>query len=609
MQTLFPVIVLPHKGMINFLEYWLSLAIRAGMLCLLLFSVGIHAQTANTYTVEINGAESLADLLNEHLDIIRRQNDTNLSADEIQRLVAATPGQIQELLATEGYFSPEIRSELDQESTPWVARFHIALGPPTRVANVQIRFKGGIASGPDADQRRMERQRRRWPLVPGEIFRQADWSAAKSALLKRLLVNDFPAAVIVHSEARIDPQTNSAALTVEVDSGPAFTFGELDIHGLSRYSRALIDNVNPIRPGEPYSQDKLNELQARLEDTGYFRSAFATVEIDPASPHNVPVRLELVERQRKRLSLGIGFSTDTGARAQAKWLDRNFLLRNWRLESELRVDRETQLIGGEVFLPPISSGLLPQGWLPSFGAHFERTTTSGETDDKIRTGVRLVSPNRFDEKAWAITFLADRQRIGEEFVNSRKALIGSFTYTKRRLDHPLTPRRGYVASIELGAGPQDFINESSIGRVVGRVLWLYPLTRDWRAVLRGQVGEVFGASRMIVPSDLLFRTGGDQSVRGYGYNTLGVEQDGAVVGGNVTAVLSAELVYRLAPQWGLAVFTDAGNAADSWSNFKFERGSGFGGRWRSPIGPVNLDIARSHSTHKLRLHFSVGYGF
>ncbi|HJV74222.1 MAG TPA: autotransporter assembly complex family protein [Noviherbaspirillum sp.] len=603
-------LILPlREGVAGCICYWLSAAIRTGMVCLLFLSSAAHAQTAIQYTVAITGADSFADLLAEHLDINRRQEDAHLSADEIQRLVTATPAQIRELLATEGYFSPEIRTELDQGRTPWVARFDIALGPPTRVTDVQIRFKGAIASGPDADERRMERQRRRWQLDPGEIFRQADWSAAKSALLKRLLVNDFPAAAITYSEARIDPQNNSAALTVEVDSGPAFTFGELDIQGLSRYSRALIDNVNPIRPGQPYSQDKLNELQARLEDTGYFRSAFATVEIDPASPHNVPVRLDLVERQRKRLSLGIGFSTDSGARAQTKWLDRNFLLRNWRLESELRVDRETQLIGGEVFLPPISGGLLPQGWLPSFGAHFERTTTSGETDDKVRTGVRLVSPNRFDEKAWAITFLADRQRIGDTFVNNRQALIGSFTYTKRRLDHPLTPRSGYVASIELGAGPQDFINENSIGRVVSRILWLKPITRDWRAVLRGQVGEVFGASRLIVPADLLFRTGGDQSVRGYGFNTLGVEQNGAVVGGKVTAVLSAELVYRLAPQWGAAIFTDAGNAADSWRDFKFERGSGLGARWRSPIGPVNLDVARSHSTHKWRLHFSVGYGF
>lgn len=591
------------------LRQFLTLAVA----CMLFLSVGAHAQSSpassSIFTVEIRGAGALTTMLTEHLDIARRQSDANLSADEIQRLVAITPEQMRALLATEGYFAPSIRHRLDQDASPWIARFEVELGEPVRVSTVQIRFQGGITAGEDADARRVERLRRRWSLEPGAVFRQDDWSNAKNALLKGLLVRDYPAAAIVHSEARIDPRDNSAALSIDVDSGPAFTFGALDIHGLQRYSRAMIDNLNPIHPGDPYSQEKLNELQARLEETGYFRSAFATVEVDPAHSRNVPVRLDLAENPRKRLSLGIGFSTDTGARARLKWLDRHFLQRDLRLESELRIDRETQLIAGEVFLPPLDIGWLPPGWMPSIGAHYEHTTSGGEIDDKVRTRARLVSPNRQDEKTWALAYLADRQRIGDVFTSNRQALMASFTYTKRRLDQPLTPRRGYVASLELGVGPRGVINDTDIGRVVGRALWLVPLMRRWRLVLRGTAGEVFGANRLTVPGDLLFRTGGDQSVRGFGYNTLGVQQSGAVVGGKVTAVLSAELVYQLMPQWGAAVFTDAGNAADSWSDFKFQRGSGIGVRWLSPIGPINLDVARNHSTHEPRLHFSVGYGF
>jgi translocation and assembly module TamA len=572
----------------------------------LLFTVPAHAQDAapHSYRVEIIGAGSLASLLNEHLEITRRQSAGNLSEEEIQRLVGIAPNQIRELLATEGYFSPTVTHELDQQSSPWVARFTITLGPPTVVQSVDIRFSGVVASGQDADQRRMDRLRRQWGLKTGEVFRQASWDSAKSTLLKGLLVRDYPAAAITHSEARIDPATHGAALVVEVDSGPKFTFGELEIQGLQRYSREMIERLNPISPGEPYSQEKLNELQARVQDTGYFRSAFATVDINPARSHNVPVRLDVTENERKRLSLGLGFSTDTGARAQVKWLNRDFLGRNWRLESELRVDRETRVLGADVFLPAISNG-----WLPSFGAHYERTDTAGEINDTLRTGARLSSPNKLDEKTWAISYLADRQQIGDNFANNRHALIGSFIYTKRRVDNLILPSRGYVASVELGAGPRGLLNEESLARVVGRATYLSPTRNRVQALLRGQVGQVFGAGRETVPADLLFRTGGDQTVRGYGYNTLGVAQDGAIVGGTVTAVLSAELVYRLTPQWGAAVFTDAGNAADSWSALRLQHGTGIGARWRSPIGPINLDLAYGHETRKVRLHFSVGYGF
>lgn len=557
---------------------------------------------APAYRVAIDGAGGLTSFLNDNLDISHRQSSTELSEDEVQRLVGIAPQQIRSLLATEGYFSSTVKHELDRESSPWVGRFTVVLGPRTLVESVTISFKGDILA---AHPQRVERLKQRWLLQAGGIFQQKAWDDAKSDLLKALLIRDYPTAAITQSSARIEPDTATAVLTVEVDSGPGFTFGELQIEGLQRYQRSMIDELNPIKPGEPYSQEKLNELQARVQNTGYFKSVFATVEMDASKPVAVPIRLDLTENERKRLSLGVGFSTDSGARGQIKWLDRNFLDRNWRLESNLRVDRDTRVIGSDVYLQPISNG-----WRPSVGAHYEYTNSAGEITNKLLSSARLTSPDTNDEKVWALSFYADRQRIGEDFSNNREALIGSFIYTRRRVNNLILPSRGYVASIELGAGPAGVINKKSLARVVGRATYLSPYyDKRWQAVLRGQVGQVFGADRTTVPGDLLFRTGGDQTVRGYSYNTLGVAQNGAIVGGTVTAVVSAELVYRITPEWGAALFTDAGNAADSWSDFKLKQGSGVGARWRSPIGQVNLDLAYGHETKEPRLHFSIGYGF
>lgn len=557
---------------------------------------------APAYKVAIDGAGGLTSFLNDNLDISRRQSSTELSEDEVQRLVGIAPQQIRSLLATEGYFSSTVKHELDRESSPWVARFTVVLGPRTLVESVTITFKGDIVA---AHPQRVERLKQRWLLQAGGIFQQKAWDDAKSDLLKALLIRDYPTAAINQSSARIEPDTATAVLTVEVDSGPGFTFGELQIEGLQRYQRSMIDELNPVKPGEPYSQEKLNELQARVQNTGYFKSVFATVEMDASKPVAVPIRLDLTENERKRLSLGVGFSTDSGARGQIKWLDRNFLDRNWRLESNLRVDRDTRVIGSDIYLQPISNG-----WRPSVGAHYEYTNSAGEINNKLLSSARLTSPDTNDEKVWALSFYADRQRIGEDFSNNREALIGSFIYTRRRVNNLILPSRGYVASIELGAGPAGVINKKSLARVVGRATYLSPYyDKRWQAVLRGQVGQVFGADRTTVPGDLLFRTGGDQTVRGYSYNTLGVAQNGAIVGGTVTAVVSAELVYRITPEWGAALFTDAGNATDSWSDFKLKQGSGVGARWRSPIGQVNLDLAYGHETKEPRLHFSIGYGF
>lgn len=266
---------------------------------------------SHTYTVTISGAGGLTPMLKDNLEISRRQSSGALSDDEIQRLAGSAPNQIRSLLATEGYFSAQVTHELDQQDATWTARFIIDLGPRTLIDSVNIVFKGAIV---EENPQRVERLRRRWGLPIGGIFQQKAWDDAKNDLLKSLLVRDYPAAAITQSEARIEPTTNSAALTVEIDSGPAFTFGELQIKGLQRYASRIVTDLNPITPGEPYSQEKLNELQARVQDTGYFRSAFATVDIDPAHPTSVPIRLELNENERKRLSLGLGFSTDSGAR-------------------------------------------------------------------------------------------------------------------------------------------------------------------------------------------------------------------------------------------------------------------------------------------------------
>lgn len=582
---------------------WLWLAL------LLLLCLPARAQQPDVrqYKVIIDAPAPLSGQLNESLPLTRYVREQNLPLDEFRRLAAAAISQISEVMATEGYFSAAVKLTHEMEGTTLVARFSVEPGARTVVQEVDIRFAGPIAEDPQAASRR-ERLIRNWRLKAGEPFTQKDWTEAKNEFLKNLLNRDYPAARISQSEARIDPLTQRAQLSVVADSGPAFTFGELQVQGLERYPRRIVDAQNTIRPGERYSQDKLTELQQRLLDTGYFKSAIATIDVDSGQPKLVPVRLDLSENEKRRLQLGGGISTDTGPRAQVRWLDRRFLDRDWRLESEARADRTTKLIGGELFFPRREEQWA-LNYTPSVAASFARTDISNEINDKIRTSARLTSPNRNDEKIWGVSFLIDRQRLPGLEPNDRQALVASWRYTRRRLDNFLAPRRGYVATVELSGGPAGLVNENNIGRVLVQAVWMSPSVKRTSLVLRGQLGQVFGATRQQVPDDLLFRTGGDQTVRGYGYNTLGVSQNGATVGGSVLAVLSAEAIYHFTPQWGGAVFTDAGNAADDWRGFRLARGSGVGARWRSPIGPVNLDLAYGHETRQPRIHFYLGYGF
>ncbi len=588
---------LPQRGSMATCRYMAGAMRHLLAPALLLFL----AQAAHAYTVEISGAGAFAELFDKHLDIRRHKDNPDIPEDEWRRLAGITPQQMRDLLATEGYFSPRIEVELVTEGGQQLTSITVDPGPATLIGATDIRVTGPILGN---DARRAERLRRLWRLKSEERFTQAAWGEAKNALLRSLLVRDYPGAAIRHSEARVDPAQQRADLVVEVDSGPAFTFGELQVEGLERYSRAMIDSLNPISPGDRFSQEKLNELQSRLTDTGYFSSVYPSVDIDPAQPHNIPVKVNVMENPRRQLGLGLGFSTDTGAGAQVKWLDRKFLGRDWRLQTQLELNRETRLLDAELYLPARGNG-----WVPSFNTRYERTDISGELIDKLRAGARMSTLNRVNERSGGVAFFADRQKLPDGTSNHRQALVASYSYTRRRLDNLVAPRRGHIIGAEVSAGPKGLVNEDNIVRVTARAVWLDQYQRTWQTILRGEIGHVMLADRDKVPGDLLFRTGGSQSVRGYSYESLGVAQGGAVVGGRVRAVASAELVYRITPSWGAAIFHDAGNAADSWGDFRFVHGTGIGARWRSPIGPVNIDLAYGHETAQPHLHFSIGYVF
>ena len=164
--------------------------------------------------------------------------------------------------------------------------------------------------------------------------------------------------------------------------------------------------------------------------------------------------------------------------------------------------------------------------------------------------------------------------------------------------------------MQTGAGyaRSNFAESGPFGRLTGRLTWYRPLG-NWYAQTRLELGQVFAADRVGLPDTVLFRAGGDDSVRGYAYRTLGPMVNGVVTSGRVVGTASFEIARPVSEKlpilWG-AAFIDAGNAATSWREFKAVRGYGVGVRLRSPIGPLRIDFAYGEEIEKFRLHFSVG---
>ena len=190
-----------------------------------------------------------------------------------------------------------------------------------------------------------------------------------------------------------------------------------------------------------------------------------------------------------------------------------------------------------------------------------------------------------------------------------KALTLNYIWTYRNVNNPMFPTHGYVFSAQLGGATRALLSDQDFVRGYTRAVYYLPVGQRDGLILRGELGGVLATSRNGIPSDFLFRTGGDQSVRGYSYLSLGVKQGNASVGGRYLAVGSVEYDHWLTERWGAAVFYDVGDAADSIPDLHLVQGYGIGARWKSPVGPLNLDLAYGQAVHAVRLHFSIGVSF
>jgi len=224
---------------------------------------------------------------------------------------------------------------------------------------------------------------------------------------------------------------------------------------------------------------------------------------------------------------------------------------------------------------------------------------------------RLVVLRGLDERnqpIFAAHYYYDREEPQGAAVASTYALYLEAGYVLRRADDLLSPKRGYMVEARAGVGVPGASTEG-FGRATVRSVAWYPIDRATDLSFRADAGGVFGAARERVPSRLLFRTGGDTTVRGYEFESLGVPLGDAIVGGRYYAVASVEVVRWISELWGIAAFVDAGDAADSLADLSPAVGAGIGARIATPIGPFRLDLAYGEETRKWRLHFSVGLSF
>ncbi|CUA99364.1 autotransporter secretion outer membrane protein TamA [Thiomonas bhubaneswarensis] len=554
------------------------------------------------YEVRLDVPKDLQPLLSNNLDLLRWRDFPDLQRAQVQRLADDAPAQVQRLLETQGYFSPQIKVRVDcPESGPIEVVLSVETGSPTQVQSVDL-----LVDGPDGkpDAALSARLSRFWALKPGEVFRDADWEAAKSKALSSLLSGRWPAARLAESRATVDPQTHEARLLVRLQTGPAYVFGGLHFSGQQRYPVSIAERLAPMRPGEPYSQSALLDYQAALQNSPYYRNALVDADLHQAEGDAVPVDVRLTENPAQKLSFGVGVSSDTGERVQMGWQDLNFLGRAWRLSSDIKLQTREQSGSLKLAFPRTADG-----YDDSVSLLQDRTDISGLVTRNSSVGAQRERTRGRIATALALQYQAESLEPAGAASSEVHALSLNYSWTRTDVNSVLYPSRGSVINLQLGGASKALLSSANFVRLYARGLGYLPIDRSNQLVFRAEAGAVLANGANGIPQNFLFRAGGANSVRGYAYQSLGLVQGDAIVGGRYLFTASAEFDHWFTRQWGGAVFYDLGNAADTWGALKPVRGYGAGVRWRSPVGLIAVDLAYGQAVHQYRLNFTAGLSF
>jgi translocation and assembly module TamA len=449
-------------------------------------------------------------------------------------------------------------------------------------------------------------------------FTQADWDAAKTQALRLLTAQRYPVGSIQSSRADIDPETKTASLSLTLDSGPAYQLGPLQISGTQRYDPQLVTGLARLPPGVDYSQTQLLQAQQRLADSGFFDSAFITLDTS-GDPMAAPVLVQVREAKLQKIVLGVGASTDGGPRLSMEHTHNKVPGIGWRAVSKIALDRETQSLGTELTGPPDDSG-----WRWMTSALFQsQTSGSFEVDSQRYRAGRGQAGERIDRNYYLQYDRANAS--GENASTVADALSANYAWTLRNFDSLPFPSSGYGLGAELGGGVTLGSTREPFLRTQLKWLGVWPLAgeragtrtsmRAGRVALRAEGGMVLARPGAELPSTQLFLTGGDTTVRGYAFRSIGNElPDGSIAAGRYLAAGSVEwqrpiVVNDKLTDWESTVFLDAGAVADKASALHAKVGVGAGVRWKSPVGPLQIDLAYGVAVKELRLHLSVGFTF
>lgn len=421
------------------------------------------------------------------------------------------------------------------------------------------------------------------------------------------LSNGYPKAKFIKSEWLVDLDTNSADLILHMDTGQLYYFGDI------RFQQDFLDpelvrQYISIEKGSSYSHEALLDFQQNLLASNYAKE----VTIDPlfheARQQQLPLNVLMKPITPHKFSFGIGYETDVGVRGSARWTDRLINHHGHHSEMYLKLSQKEGTLRGQYSIPIVQP--LTDRWVSTTSYDYEETPDTSSNTFELETA--FVRRNLEDTRLHKGFLLASSETftVGADPKKTSNLLTAGGTIRFSDMEDKMFPQNGYYLFSDLRGAAEALLSETSFTRMHLKGRYMLGLGENGRIDTRLEIGAAWVDDFSSYPTSLRFFAGGDNSVRGYAYESLGpVDDNGVVVGGKQMFTTSFEYDHRVVESWVIAGFVDAGNAYNDNLD-KTYVGAGAGFRWLAPFGSLRVDIAYPVSEQPelgdLRIH--IGFG-
>jgi len=521
--------------------------------------------------------------------------------EALQRFSVGAEEQARKAAQALGYYQAQVSSDVKPgKNKDLHLIIDIQAGEPVHLRNVTIRIEGPAAS------MKAFRVPKSDALKPGAALNHGHYEDAKRLIQNQASRYGFFSGRFTQQQLSVDPKAGVADISLVYSSGPRYSLGKVTFSGDAPFDDDLLRRMVPFKQDTPYDSELIAELNQAMQSSGYFEGV--RVDAAPTSAVNdvIPVSVQLETRKPRTMGLGLGYSTDVGPRAKANWT------RHWvnpqgdsyGAEMELSAPRQNIGLWYDTPLdPPLTDKLRWAG-----GYQYEEIADTQSLSKLLTVGPEWHSklPSGW-ERVISLKWQREEYRLGDDSGLSTLLMPG-ISYGYLRSDNRVDPHNGYRLQFDAQVAKEGLLSDTNL--VHGNVLLkgLTTLGQNHRLLGRLQFGGNATNGYKTVPPSLRFFAGGDQSVRGYDYQTLSPKNsDGDRIGGRYMIAGSVEYQYSIAEKWRVATFIDQGNSFNTLQMPTLKTGIGIGIRWVSPVGPLRLDLAHAlDDDGGIRLHFSMG---